>query len=569
MWADTLLLMRLYWKIDRRQATSGSRWRILGLAAATVGLLFLGVASAAVGFGASFLTRPELPVRIGPALVPGVLLTFVLISVLVTGLNQAVRALFLSGDLDRLVVAPVHTRSVMVAKLLSRLPSTVILLLIAAAPAFVAYGIGIGAGPVYYLLGLILLFIAPLFGLAVGAIIAMLLVRWLPPSRLNEMLAASYALLGILIALVFQLPRFMFEDEAATEQTLETAGTLLSRIENLPLPTFLAGRGLIALDAWQFDATGLLGLLAYILLTLGLFAAVILTADRLYLSGWLRTQSAGGKRRGLDQSGGAFGSGSLTRALGLKDWLLRVRDPRQLVSLLGSGVIAIVVGALAVFRGNGGDDSLLAASSSGALDAPGPWAVLTAGLQPGVIMAGWALFVAYVMLSNTAISALALEGGSFSLLKAAPLRPREVWTAKLWSMLLPTVAIFAVVLSVSRIIVPFSLSWLPYALVAGFLYLFGLTVTNISAGFRFANLAWSDPRRMTTSGGGLIALLLTVAYGLPAGLLAVAPFAASQLWPQWSIPLMLAGLAVLGLGTWLWSVVMSRWAEKSWELLPA
>lgn len=358
MAADTWLLMTLYWKIDRREAVGQSLWRALAYVAGLVFMLFVAAASAAFGFFISFLTQPESPVIMPPGLVPGMLLTMVLVGVLVVGMNQAVKALFLSGDLDRLMVAPVHTRSVMVAKLLSRFPSNLLLLFLIAAPAIIAYGIGIGAGPVYFILGVILLLLAPLFGLSVGAIIAMLLVRVLPVNRLSELLTASYALLGIIIALLAQLaPRSL--DQGDPEQMLESmsgAGinAAIDTLSRAPLPSFWAGRGLVALDAGQADVTGLLGIVAYVLLTLGLFAFIILTADKLYLSGWLKTQGAGGKRRGLESSGGRFGRGSLAGAIALKDWLLRLRDPRQLVSLVGSGFVAIVVGALAIFRGSGG-----------------------------------------------------------------------------------------------------------------------------------------------------------------------------------------------------------------------
>lgn len=569
MWADAWLLMRLYWKIDGREAAGASRWRVIGLIAAALGILAMAVFSGFVGYGLSFLLRPESPVELGRGVVPGLFLTFVLLGALMAGLNQAVRSLYLSGDLDRLMVAPIHTRSIMIAKLLSRMPTTMLILFLATAPAWVTYGIGIGAGPIYYVLGILLLLLAPLFGLGVGAIIAMLLVRLLPPNRLNEMLAAAYAVLGIMIALLAQLPRFLFSDEDSSTATLNSAGQLVSRLDEWPIPTLLAGRGLLALDAFQFDGLGLLGLLFYVLITAGLFLAVVTFGQRTYLSGWLRTQAAGGKRRGLEERDGVFGGRSLSFALGVKDWLMRIRDPRQLVSLLSSGIIAIVVGALAIFRGQGGEESLLAASQAGMIQAEGPLAALTAAFQPGVLMSAWALFAAYVMLSNTALYALALEGGSFSLLKAAPLRPRDVWNAKLWSTLIPTVVVFVIVLGLSRIIVPFSLAWLPYSLLAGIVLLIGLTMTNISAGFRFANLGWADPRKMTTSGGGLISFLLSIAYGVPATLLALAPFSLSHLWPQWSLLLAVAGLVVLALGTWLWRVLMTRWADRSWYLLPA
>lgn len=569
MWADTLLLMRHYWKLDRREYSRLRGWKLVGYIAATIGFLFIGAFSAFLGYGASFLLRPEMPVRVGPGVFPGLLLTFVLLGVLITGLNQAVRALFLSGDLERLVVAPVRTRSVMVAKLLSRLPGNVALLLVMAVPAWVAYGIGAGAGVVYYVLGLALLLLAPLFGLGVGALLAMVLVRLMPPNRLNEMLAASYALFGIMFALLAQLPRLFFANEETSMQTLETAGELVGRVEGLPLPSMMAGRGLMALDAGQVDGGGLLGILFYLLITVGLFFGVVMFGERFYLSGWLKAQSAGGKRRGLDADGGAFSGRSLAVSLSLKDWLLRIRDPRQLVSLLGGGVIAIVVSALALFNDNGGQGSMMDLSGPGVIEAPGNWAALTAAIQPGVLMAAWSLFAAYVILSTPAMSALALERRSFSLLKAAPLRPREVWSAKLWGVLVPSGVIFAAFLLLTRIIMPFSLSWLPYALAAGLLMIAGLTMINVSVGFRFANLDWDDPRRMTTSGGGWISLLLTLVYGVPATILTLLPFAAAQLWPQWSLLFMPAGVLLLGLLTWLLMRFMGRWAERAWELLPA
>lgn len=352
-------------------------------------------------------------------------------------------------------------------------------------------------------------------------------------------------------------------------QTLEAANQMLGRVEGMPLPTLLAGRGLMALDASQLDGGGLLGIFFYLLITLGLFAGVILWADQLYLAGWLKAQSAGGKRRGLEERDGVFGGRSLAVTLGLKDWLLRLRDPRQLVSLLGGGVIAIVVSALALFNDNGGQGSLLDASNAGVLQAPGNLAALTAAFQPGVIMSAWAIFAAYVILSTPAMSALALERQSFSLLKAAPLRPREVWLAKLWGVLIPSAVVYTAFLLLTRIVMPFTLSWLPYSLAAGLILLAGLTMIGVSTGFRFANLDWEDPRRMTTSGGGWASLVLSLVYGVPATIVTLLPFSGAQLWPQWSLPLMLAGVLALALITWVLMKFMARWAERAWELLPA
>ena len=570
MVSDTWLLMKLYWLLDRREVTSQSALRILGFILAAIGILFISVFSGLAGYGASFLTRSDLPVSLPLGLVPGLLLTFVLIGVLVFGMNQAVKSLFLSGDLDRLMVAPVHTRSVMVAKLLSRAPTNLLLLLLFAAPAFAAYGVGIGAGPIYYLLGGLMLLMAPLFGLAVGAVIAMLLVRVLPVNRLNELLTAAYAFVGIAIALLFQLPRLFLggdTEEMAANITSGTLGSALETIERLPIPTLWAGRGLVALDAGRFEMTGVLGIVAYLVVTLGLFTGIIMTADRLYLSGWLKTQTAGGKRQGLDESKGRFLNGSLAAAIGMKDWLLRLRDPRQMVSLLGGGFVAIVVGGLAIFRGSGGDQSLLAMSQIDS-GASGFFAVFMAMFSPGVLMAAWALFVGSTFLMNTATYALALEGRAFPLLKAAPIRPREVWSAKLWSIYVPFVLLFLAVLIGSRFAVSYDLRWLPYALVAGLIIGYGLLAISVSTGFRYAMLGWTDPRRMLSSGGGLVSLLLSVAYGVPVAIIVLFGFALSAAWTGWSIPLALVALLLLAGLTWVTHLLMARWADSAWDKLP-
>lgn len=139
----------------------------------------------------------------------------------------------------------------------------------------------------------------------------------------------------------------------------------------------------------------------------------------------------------------------------------------------------------------------------------------------------------------------------------------------MWSVAIPAIVVFVIILSVARFVFPFSLAWMPYALVVGVLMNMALVMLSVSVGFRFANLDWQDPRRMTSAGGGWVGLLLTLVYGLPALITAVTPFALAQLWPQWSIPLMLAGIMVLALGTWFWARQMARWAERSWNLLPA
>ncbi len=265
---------------------------------------------------------------------------------------------------------------------------------------------------------------------------------------------------------------------------------------------------------------------------------------------------------------GIFGGRSRAFAIGWKDWLLRFRDPQQLVTLLGGGLIAIVAGGLAVFRGSGGDTSLMDAAASGGISAPGAWGILTSGLSPGAIIASFAFFVSYVILSNASTYALPLEREAFPLLKAAPIRPREASSAMLLSVFLPFAILFTLTLMVAWFISRYSLIWLPYALAAGFLMGCGLLAAGTSVGFRYANLSWKDPRRMVSSGGSWVSLLLSAIYGVPTSIITFLGFGIAQFSPSWAIPIAVGALLLLALLTVAMFLWARQWAENSWDKLP-
>ncbi len=567
MGSDTLLLMRLYWRLDWRQTGERPFMRVIRIGFLFVLGIFVAVLSGLGGFGAGrVITMPEFQTSISRGLVPGTLLTLVLLSVLVTGPNTAVRALYLSNDLDMLVAAPIRTRSILVAKLLSRLSWNVIFVLLLAGPALVAYGVGIGAGPGYYVSGFILLLLAPLFGLSIGALIAMFLVRWLPAKRLGELLAAAYAMVGLVIALLFQLPRFLNFSDSIDAQTAEALIGYADTISRLPIPTLWAGQGIVDVGSGNVGL-GLSRMLFYIVLTLGLFAFTVLISDRLYLSGWLRMQGLSAKRRGLSEDGGRLQGGSLNRTLATKDWLLRIRDPRQLVSLIGGAVVAIVVGGLILFRGTGNESSLLEATQSGDLGLPGRLSFLEAIFSSGVVLAAAVMFIGYSVFSQLALTSLALEAKSYTILKSAPISGRQVWQAKSIGVLVPYAVTVTLLMMVAWLVVRFSAIWGIYGWLCLLMMGVGLIAVSTAIGFRFANLEWTDTRRMTTGGGGLYSFVLGTIYLVGTGLLALIFFALAAAFPAAAILLGLAGLVVVAIGTGVWVWLSGRWAESSWRRL--
>jgi len=119
MLADTILLIRLYWTIDRR-ADGGTRRKTRAIL--IIGTLILVALSGALGLFAASLTSDTSLFHFRAEIIPGLLFTVVLFGVVFMGFTQALQALYLSDDLDRLLVAPLHSQAVMTAKLLSRMP---------------------------------------------------------------------------------------------------------------------------------------------------------------------------------------------------------------------------------------------------------------------------------------------------------------------------------------------------------------------------------------------------------------------------------------------------------------
>ncbi|MBK8048468.1 MAG: hypothetical protein IPK16_15930 [Anaerolineales bacterium] len=485
---DTAILLRLYWRMDRRDGSGMPLVvNIFSVVLAIAGAVFSGFFGFAAGM---VVTYSRAPVQIEEGVAPGAVLTLLFVSLLFAGFNQALRALFLSGDLERLLVAPINLRAVMTAKLLSRLPSTVLIMFILTVPALIAYGIVMDMGPFYYLAGAMVVAGAPLFSMAIGAIIAILLVLIFPVQRLNEYVSAVYILIGATVAFGIQLvSAFMRGDRHNSEPGI-AASELLAALQRAPLPTLWAGHGMTSLGRGNWT-TGGSELLGYLLITFGLFAVVVLLGDRLYLKGWLRMQASGVRKRGLDRGGGLLASGSLDNIIALKDWLLRIRDSRQMATLLGQMLGAVVI-AFLFLRPR--PDRINMLPLPALIDANALWWLQLP--SPGVLAAGWILLIGWMIFSQTAATSLALEGASFYILKAAPVSARQVLRAKTVSILIPYAIVATGLLIASWVVLQYDLLWTPYAWCCLLLMGSGMLGFTTAMGFPWVNLKWEDPRRM-------------------------------------------------------------------------
>jgi hypothetical protein len=556
MLADTLLLLKLYWTIDRR-ADSGTRRSSRALL--VIGGIVLVLLSGVLGYFASTLTEETGLIQLRAEILPGLMFTVVLFGVVFVGFNQALQALYLSDDLDRLLVAPVHSQAVMTAKLLSRLPSMVTFMLAATIPALITFGIGVGLNPLYYMLGLLFILVTPLFGISLGALVAIFLVRLLPARQLNEWVGAASIVIGVLLSLLVYLPTFLRNGGETTSldaQSLASLENFINHLGDIPLPSTWVGSALVEIGRGQIAASAIGAIFTYLLITVGFFLVTVLLANRLFLTGWLRMKSGGAVVQEIGERPGMFGRSSLAFILAYKDWLLRIRDPRLLATLFTAFILAFIA-LFAMLRPDNNGTSLLSPSDTvegGSVDP----------ISAGIVFCGMLYFLGWMLFNRLALTSLSIERQAFYILKVAPISPGQLLRSKTFGIFVPYAAISTIGLIVGLFLVNFSLLWAPYGWLVLMIMGYGLLSFLVSVGFLYPNLVWDDPRRMTNSKASLPSLIGSAVYSLVAVAVAWFTYIVANAQQAYAVPIVIAGLALLAGGTWLFVHRRSRKVESAW-----
>jgi hypothetical protein len=385
-------------------------------------------------------------------------------------------------------------------------------------------------------------------------------VRVLPAQRVSEYLGAASILIGVLIAIAFQLPRLLFdgEENGLDPGTAAALSDMISSVENIPLPSMWAGYGLVDLAQGRI-VSALSGLSVYLLITAGFFAVTVLVANRLYLNGWLRMQGSGITRGGYTDQAGIFGSSSVEAGIASKDWFLRLRDARQLAGLASGIIFAIFFGFLMLRPDS--DEGLMSVSQGNAGD------IFGVIFSQGVLISGTILYAGWATFSRAATTALSLEGRSFYILKAAPVSPTTVFRSKVLSLVLPFAAGSMLLLLLAWFFLRFSALWIPYAWLCLVIIGYGMITISAALGFMYPKLDWDDPRRMTDRRAGLPNLLLNGLYGILSLIIAALPFFISAFFPRWTLLLVLLGLLILAGMAWLVERLAMRRVQKTWYAL--
>lgn len=490
-------LLRARWRITWNDIRRASRRRKIGYLAAAFGLTVFAIVLVLVSWGIlAVLRRPEVAAFVTPDLVRSIPVLFTsgtFLAGLLTNFGVLLQALYLAGDMEFLLAAPIPPRAVFVAKLVQAVLPNFVFMCLFNLPALIGLGIAQGYNATYFVMVPVMLVLLMLAGAGIAAVGVMGVVRLVPARRVAEVLGLLGGVTSILCSQSGQLMRVTGLGRTSSAQVMAMANTA-AQLNQPYSPLAWPGRALVALGEGQWLAALLL-VSATAVLTLGAFVVSLVASERLYISGWARTragvaphQTARVERR-RQRHTVRFLPSTVT-ALVVKDFRLLTRDLRNLSQL----ITPIVLGVIYTF-------SLVGGTRREAIASQVEHQIMLYG------SIGTALFVAWMFAMRLALGGIGMEGKRYWLLKVSPLRAEALLAAKFIVAYLPSLALGTVFLMATSFVGRLAPSRLPYNWVALAATIAALCAVYLALGTAGANLRWEDPRHVTRGTIGCIGWL--------------------------------------------------------------
>ncbi len=546
------LRFKLYWNTFKNQSW-GKRFTSIFVIIAMLGFgLFLGTLSWFFTWGLSqpeaIAIMQEAGLGLDPAAVldqiPVVMFTSAFLVALLSNIGSLLQLLYLSGDMEFLLAAPLPPRAVFVSKLAQAVVPTFLLMLVLFMPGLVGLGLPRAYGLAYYVLIPVFLLFYVLSGAGLSSLLVMAIVRVVAPRRAAELLGVIGGLLAFVCSQSGQFAGQVGDTVFTPDRLGSLAGAAVP-LTSLWNPLGWPGHALTALGRGDWGPGLLLAALTTAL-AMFVFGATLLMAEKVYFSGWARVQLGGlrkKRRKSVAGEGAAHrGADSLKGIRALWGWLpapllavilkdarLFRRDVRNLSQLVFP-IIMAVIWTVSFFR-------------------PGVAANGTPGVGGALILAifiGWNLEIRFGM------GAFSLEGRQWWILKTSPISVRHLLWSKFLSGLVFPVVLGALYLLVAGVYQRITVGLLLYELAAFLLVMMALMGLMLAFGIWGANFEWSNPNQVQGGGMGCLAVLAGLFSMLVMGLVFVGgPFLAGQLgWPG-----LLGYGASLGLGGLVCTVV--------------
>lgn len=390
------------------------RWEldlaIFGIVVGVAVFLFIYVMQLEGLFAASIaLNQPHLMLAI--VLFLGQIVT------LIFGFFWVISVFYFSDDVKILLPLPLQPYEILLSKYTVILVNEYAVLALLLLPAIGIYGIGTGAGILYYLIALVVFLFSPVIPLSIDSIIALWLMRFTNLRKKKDFFTVLISILALMFFFVFQYfvnrnPQYTDKD-SVVDFLIKNAD--LAKMATKSFPPSLWGA--YAMSDYH-SLYGFFNLLLFIAVSLIFTGFLALSAQKVYFKALMAGQEIGAKKKTVALERSMKASGAL-KALILREWKLFIRVPVYAMNVLPVAIIVPFIFFIS-FVGNPqmGLEKAVQYTSS-----PTNWFwVSIVGLLVSLFLAG------STSLSSTAFSR---EGKMFYISKILPISPSLQLRAKL------------------------------------------------------------------------------------------------------------------------------------------
>ena len=483
--------------------------------------------------------------------------------VLLFGIYYVIAAFYFARDLDLLIPLPLRPGEVMASKFAVVVINEYLTVSAVVLPIVITLGVVSRAGAGYWVNAALVYLALPVIPLALVSLAVVALMRVINVSRKKDalILVGSLVLIGASVAVQVGLGRSAGghgQGAGGMQATAESLAafftspnSLLNRVGAFFPPAIWATRAI----AGGFSREGLAHLALFLGVSIGLFAAMVALAEKLFYRGVIGLGETTGKKRRLSRDEMSRRVSSGRRAFAAvfgREWKIMNRTP---IFLLNGVLVSVLLPALFVLMasvdtggggGQGGDTMSLLK--------------MLMESNPLIVILGAALFMTICgSINGTASSTFSREGAQFWISQVIPVAPREQAVAKFAHSYL--VATLGVVTSAVVAGVFLHVKAAHLAVGAGLALVAGVLLTAVGMIIDLARplLDWTNPQKAIKQNLNVLLALLADAGILTAFFFGVKALIKAQLAPNAVLAIVFVGLAALSAVGY---VALLRFADK-------
>jgi ABC-2 type transport system permease protein len=483
--------------------------------------------------------------------------------ILLFGIYYVIAAFYFARDLELLIPLPLRPGEVMASKFAVIVINEYLTVAAVVLPVVITLGVVSRAGAGYWVNAVLVYLALPVIPLALVSLAVVALMRVVNVSRKKDalILVGSLVLIGLSVAVQVGLGRSAGghgQGAGGVQATAESLAafftspnSLLNRVGAFFPPAIWATRAI----AGGLSGEGLAHLALFLGVSIGLFAAMVALAEKLFYRGVIGLGETTGKKRRLSRDEMSRRVSSGRRAFAAvfgREWKIMNRTP---IFLLNGVLVSVLLPALFV---------LMASVDTGGGGGPGGDTMTLLKMlmesNPLIVTLGAALFMTICgTINGTASSTFSREGAQFWISQVIPVAPREQAAAKFAHSYL--VATLGVVTSAVVAGLFLHVKAAHLAAGAGLALVAGLLLTAVGMIIDLARplLDWTNPQKAIKQNLNVLLALLADAGILTAFFFGVKALIRARLAPNAVLGIVFVGLAALSAAGY---VALLRFADK-------